>query len=302
MTLNRVDEYVLKIDFEKESEHPERIFKAMSEMIDALYLTDINLTRSLSLDIDLKLILEDIETGSIKAKLRAVINSIDDDALKNLDIKKAIGSFLVKGKHKLLKALEDKKELKNLDDIRYLEKELATIAQETGVQGLPMYCPIPIQILLKNMSKFYEATSVLLPRDSVIYISPEGEVIISQGLNLSEQKIEELLTRETVESKNEMILKVKKPDYLGQSKWDVQYNGKTIQAKIIDFDWLEKFQNRVIDVRPGDSLRAIVIVEVRYSYDNTVISEHYTISKIIEVIKSEVLSFKQNNLFESNNN
>jgi|LSQX01.3.fsa_nt_gb hypothetical protein len=302
MTLSRVDEYVLRIDFEKESEHPERIFKAMSEMIDALYLTDKNLAHSFSLKIDPKLILEDIETGSIKAKLRAVINSIDDDALKDVDIKKAIGSFLVKGKHKLLKALEDKKEIKSLDDIRYLEGELVTLAQETGVQGLPMYCPLPIQILLKNMSKFYGATSVLLPRDSVTYISPEGEVFISQGLNLSEQKIEELLTRETVESKNEMILRVKKPDYLGQSMWDVQYGGKTIQVKIIDFDWLEEFQNRVIDVRPGDSLRAIVIIEVRYGYDNTVISEYYTISKIMEVIKPEVLSHKQNNLFESKDN
>lgn len=298
MVLEEIDEYILKIDFERKTEHPQRIFKAMSDMIDALYSVDKNLSNSFSMKIDLKLVLQDIETGSIKAKIRTFISSIDDEAIKDLSIRKAIGSFLVKGKHKLIKVLEDKKEIKNIDDIRYLEEELNSLAQETGVQKLPMYCPMSIHSLLKDMSKFYGATSILMPKDSVSFISSEGEQLISQGVNLSNAHIEELLTKELIKSDSEMIFRVKKPDYLGQSMWDVQYKGKTIQVKIADYDWLEKFQNRIIDVRPGDSLRAIVSIEVRYGYDNSVITEQYTVNKVLDVIKSEIPYHRQAKLFK----
>ncbi len=294
------NEYILKIDFEKKSEHPERIFKVMSEMIESLYSIDKNLINSFVINIEPKLILEDIETGSLKARLRALISAIDDDALKELDWKKAVGSFLVKGKHKVLKFLEDKQEITDYQQVQQLESNLLSLAQDTDIQQVPWYTTIPTQKFLENISKLYNATNLLLSNDTVKYISPEGEVTINKGFAISQQSIENLLTKESVESQSEMIFRIKKPDYLGFSMWDVQYKGKTIQVKIHDLDWLNKFQDRKIDVRPGDSIRAQVVVEVRYGYDNNVVAEHFTVEKVLEVLRNEKPS--QFNIFEEDEN
>jgi hypothetical protein len=293
-------EYILKIDFEKGSEHPERVFKAMSEMISALHFIDKNLINSFVVKIEPKLILEDIETGSLKARIRSLLNLVDDDALKELDWKKEVGSFLVKGKHRILKSLEDKKEISNREQIQKLEDGLLVLAQETDIQQVPFYTTIPTQKFLENLSRLYNATNVLLPQDTVKYISSEGEVTLNQGFNISAEAIEDLLTRETIDSKNEMIFRVKKPDYLGFSKWEVQYKGKTIQVKILDLDWLNAFQDRKIDVRPGDSIRAEMVIEVKYGYDNNVVAEHYTAVKILDILRTE--KFLQSDVFEQSDN
>ncbi len=81
-----------------------------------------------------------------------------------------------------------------------------------------------------------------------------------------------------------MILIVKKPDYLGQSKWDLRYGKKAITAKINDDVWLANFQNRTEDVRPGDALDCIVEIEIGYGFDNEPISEHYIITKVNKVL------------------
>jgi hypothetical protein len=79
-------------------------------------------------------------------------------------------------------------------------------------------------------------------------------------------------------------LKVKRPDYLGESMWDFRFETKTIPAKISDSQWLLKFQNREVEVRPGDALKAQVRIEVKYDFDGEVIASHYTITEVLEVI------------------
>jgi hypothetical protein len=93
------------------------------------------------------------------------------------------------------------------------------------------------------------------------------------------------MTKETIESSAEMILKVKKPDYLGDSMWDFKHEKKTIPAKIEHADWLLRFQRREVDVRPGDSVRAVVGFTTKYDDRYNVIAIRYSILEIIEIIK-----------------
>jgi len=81
-----------------------------------------------------------------------------------------------------------------------------------------------------------------------------------------------------------MILKVKRPDYLGESRWDFKFGDHPFHAKILHVDWLADFQARKIDVRPGDALRAMVRQTINYGFDADVISESNEILEILEVI------------------
>lgn len=51
---------------------------------------------------------------------------------------------------------------------------------------------------------------------------------------------------------------IKKPDYLGRSKWVFKYNGHSIEAKFEGEKWLQKFQNNEETLNPGDSLRVMM--------------------------------------------
>ena len=106
-------------------------------------------------------------------------------------------------------------------------------------------------------------------------------------IELSPDNLIDLITKEKLSSTQEMILKVKKPDYLGESMWELRFERKVITAKILDDDWLTSFQSREIDVRPGDSLRATVEVIVKYDYNMEVIGTDYLLHSVKEVIKDE---------------
>ena len=73
----------------------------------------------------------------------------------------------------------------------------------------------------------------------------------------------------------QMILAVKKPDYLGDGKWDLRHGRRAISARIEDGAWLRRFQSREVDVRPGNSLRCEVRIGNLYGYDNELLTERY---------------------------
>lgn len=279
------NEFIIKIEYEKSSERPERIFSAMSNIIEAFHEFDKCLALSFSVDVKPMLVLQDIESGSIRTKLASVLKGIDDDALKDLDWKKQIGKYLVKGKHKVIEFLEEKESITSIEPVKELEGQLLELAKETDIQVMPFYTAVPTQRFLESIAGLSHATNNLSENDQVTMISEEGEISINKKFYISSQVIEELLTKHIVNQQSEMILLVKKPDYLGYSMWDVQLGGKTVQAKILDVDWLNQFHNQDIDLRPGDSLRALVHIEIKYGDRNTIVGEHYTVLKVMEIIK-----------------
>jgi hypothetical protein len=279
------NEFIIKIDFEKGSENPSRIFTAMAGMIDTFNKMDMVLAKSLAADIESILILEDIESGSIKTRLCSALKLIDDEALKELDWKKAIGSFLVKGKYKIIKFLEKKNVISSIEEINELEKDFEKLIDESCGQGFPFRTKVNTHKLLESMLNLSKANSNLSNKDKAMLISNEGKASINTRFYISTEMIEELLTRHVINKQIEMILLVKKPDYLGYSMWDVQYSGRTVQAKIMDLEWLQRFQSREVDMLPGDSLRAIVHLEIKYGDNNIIVGEHYSVLKVIEIYK-----------------
>jgi hypothetical protein len=144
------------------------------------------------------------------------------------------------------------------------------------------------QKLLPDLNKINEALSHLLPNDKVVYIAPaDGRVEINANFRIVPENLEQLLTREILTSTVEMILMIKKPDYLGQSQWEFRHGTHPITAKVLDVEWLEKFQSRQVDVRPGDSLRAMVQVVANYGYQNELVAEKYNIMQVKEVLPGD---------------
>ena len=112
-------DFYIKIQYERETPYPQRVFISMANLIEAWQIFDQNLLYSLPIKVDHKYVLSDITTGSLVGRLKNIVESLDDDALKKLDWKPLVGNYLVKAKYatasfltKLEKEWESKKLLR----------------------------------------------------------------------------------------------------------------------------------------------------------------------------------------------
>lgn len=279
-------DFCLEIDYQKGSANPSRVFRAMTELIETVQQIDLALIGSIDNKIQPVLLLEDIESGSVRAWLRNVLEKIDDGAIKDMDWKKQVGAYLVKGKYVLIDFLKNKTEITDKKQLYELQGKLLKLAEETEVRNFPAYSQITTQKLIQGIDLLNKSLAHLDKKDSVKYISDEGETKFNLDFNFVPEQIEDLLTKEKLESTSEMILKVKKPDYLGDSRWELKHD-KVILAKILHKEWLEDFQNRKIDIRPGDSLKAKVRIVVKYGFDNEVIGMNHEILEVIKVMNND---------------
>jgi hypothetical protein len=288
-------DFVLRVDFEKGSQDPSRIFSTMTSLIQTFQSIDSDLAKTIDSSISPVLLLEDVDSGSLKTYLRNILTSIDDNAIKDFDWKKLVGAYLYKAKYKILEFIDENPTIDERKQIESLQKDLLFLAEETNVRGLPGYAPIPTDRLLNGIKKLSSSTSNLAEEDTVEYTTKDGTIRFNKDFKYDAEKIETLLTREILSSTNEMVLKVKKPDYLGESMWDFKHGDHPIQAKITHSEWLTEFQSRSFDLRPGDSIRAMVQVQVSYGYKNEIIATHHYVKEVLDIMPGQMEN--ENDLF-----
>lgn len=277
----------IRISFVKDKGTPSRIFLAATDMIQALEQMDKVLIKSISSEITPLMMLEDVEVGSLKIILKNILNQTDDQALKDLEWKPLVGQFLVKAKYLILKWADNDEPSKSLPDLR---RDIQSLAAETDVRRLPDYAPVDPTALMNAVQKVQSSKERLIEGD-IIYYNGNGideEYPLNMNVHIDSNSILDIATKLT-ETTPLMSLKlaVKKPDYLGSSKWEMRHGKRTISVRIDDELFLQRFQERKIDVRPKDSLRCSVQVEMKYGYDNELISETYIIASVDGVIQDD---------------
>lgn len=276
---------VFEIDFQKGVGSASRVFAATYDFIKTCEMIDAELVRSIDSSIETVLVLEDIQEGSIKTFLRNHLESTDDQALKALDWKKLVGEYLVRAKYAILRFTDDATEDKSLPDLR---KEIQKIASDTDIRHIPDYAPPSPKALVEAIGNFQSIKDTLSRGDRVRVLSGLpglSDYEVNLSVRIPVETIESLaVARSIVSPSYEMILPVKKPDYLGDSRWSLRHGSRNIEAKIEDADWLHRFQSRQVDVRPGDSLRCRVSIECLYGHDNELMSERYTVVNVLEVL------------------
>lgn len=273
------------IDFVKGQGGAARVFHSMGQLVDAFAQLDQVLAGIISEASRTELILEDVEGGSVRSKLRSVLQEIPDDALKDGEWKKVLGHFLVRGKYLICEWLRENPEINKLEQVQTLQEQLAIEAERTGARHLPLYRPVDTRTLLGVIAEIDRSIAPLDPRDIVRYESPYGKTTLPHTQHVHDELIRDLLTHEIITSDDERIVKVKKPDFLGRSQWVLKYAGHSIYANIDDIPWLNDFQSGRIDVKPGDSLRVLMHEEVYYGHNMEVIHVTHAIVEVLGVIR-----------------
>jgi len=287
------DTFEIIIDFDKSAKQPQRIFRTLSNIIEELNSFDKILCKTIPSEIKVDTMLEDVEKGSLKILLKQALKSVDDEALYEINLKKVFGRYLLKAKYILIKFLDDNKDdINNSTKLIQLREDIFELSNTTDTRVLPVYSKINTTDLVQSLNKFNNATCGLSDNDILKFGILDEKLEVKYNDKFSVEEFEDALTETNLVTENKMILKVKKPDYLGESKWELRHGKTTINAKITDIEWLKKFQNREFDIRPKDSLDCSVKITTNYDIDNELISVDYEVVNVEKVVNFKLATQK----------
>lgn len=287
MSQLNIDEFEIRVEFERGVGDPTRIFKSMTELIQSTQRLNQHLALSIGVEIQTSLVLQDVEAASLKAILRTILTNISDDTLRTGEPKKIIGEFLVLGKHKILDWCNERNVITDRSEVTQLQGEILELAEATQINAIPAYTPIHIEMLLEDIKSIRQATSELGLNDLATFTSYNRTSIYNSKLEISELAIRDLLTERTSVTENVRILKVKKPDYLENSKWEFKLLEHGIGAKILDKGWLGKFQSTVVRLNSGDSLEVLLRQVTSFGYDRKPIHTDYEVLKVHNILPGD---------------
>lgn len=277
-------DFAFYIDFKRGEGSASRVFSATHDFIRACESLDRELLNSIDSNIQTVMVLEDIEAGSLKTWLRSSLQAIDDQSLKHLDWRSLLGKYLVQAKYLALRWVDDEDAPR---DLPALGHKLQQLAEETDVRHLPAYAPVSQDALIKWLEDVQKVKDNFVEGDAAAIIADDDRHNMNLQIRWDVEDLEELAIRETeVASAPSMVFIVKKPDYLGESRWELRHGKRNVSAKIEDVKWLAEFQGRKFDVRPGDALRCKTRIEMAYGFDNELIAERYFIEKILDIVEN----------------
>jgi len=187
--------FELYVNFERQTQTPQRVFKSVADLIVAFGKLDELLVQTVLPGLHTDLLLEDIETGSIKSRLAIILRGIPDEAIKNFDWKKLIGHFLLKAKYTVLKHLEGRDSINSSEELQNLQTALETLAPTAEFNPLMIPGQLPLSKLIELISSIVRAAAQLQPNDYAEYRSQAGNTRINPNFNTA--NLESLLVTDT---------------------------------------------------------------------------------------------------------
>ncbi len=281
-------DFSFRIVFEKHHGDPRRIFDAASELIDGFTQLDEAIAGSVDVKLQPVMVLEDIKAGSIRVFLSSLLRKIDDEGLRQGEVKKAIGPALVDAKYAAIKWLDkDQKEASN--EAIELRDHLRAIAATSDLRRLGDYAPIHEAKLVAALDSLQDGKRLLGPKDKLMLMAP-GHKTHKADLTKTWDPSEVIsLDKATTEkhSEGEIILTIRKPDMVGNSKWLFSRGKFPVFAKITDEEWLARFHDRKVKgLHSGDAMRCKVKFTYIFDDKGNLIDEQIEITKVLEIIEA----------------
>lgn len=265
----------VKIDFEYDSENPQRVFESMGHLISSIELFHACLLSAVSAETKSKFLLAGIKEGSIESWMSSVV--VGD---KPAETKRRLIDYLNKCTCMVLDFISHRDTINSVDELEGLEKNISEAAGSMEIEDFPNVFSLDKYRLLKGYSEMGKATKPLNDVDEAYFKTGLSNKKINKDFFLSDEDLQALIVSrvERVSSKETLI--IKKPDLLGRSMWDFIRNKAAISAKLRDEDWLNKFHQRLEIIAPGDGLYCDLITFVYYDKKDMVVDIKYEVMKV----------------------
>lgn len=282
-------EYELKLDFVSGQNNPEQLYLAMISAFKFLQESDTVLARSISKDNRVTMSLIGIKEGSLRNFVRTRTECPENDLQpQNTILEEKVTQYFVQGKKAITQGLLALNEINNENELNEIVEGVKKAAIESEIISEPFFS-LPTPEKIKDLAIIAEESTRHLDANSrILYIeNNENPIQLPKVLSVDKGLFEEIDKRKTVKSERVIVLKVKKPDFLGDSKWEMKHGSQRIVCKIIDENWIERFKNKEVLVFPGDSLEAKVLLVEEYNIKGDLVKTEYTILEILDVIQGK---------------
>lgn len=278
--------FAIEIDYRAGIDAPSRVFKSLADMIEAAERADRVLARSIHAEVAPVLLLEDIEHGSVRAWLRSAVKALPDHVIESGEVKKVVGHFLVRAKRAIVAWTDRHPTINTRAEVIELQEEIRALADQTQVNRIPAYTAPSVRELADTALEFRDAAAQLGEGEVMRYRVATEVIPVSRTFDVAPEHMEDLVTAHSYANHVRMMLKVKKPDFLGSSRWDLNHGPRAISAAMADGEWLARFRGRdpTAMLAPGDSIDVEMRIDAAYGHDNELVRELYTIEHVFGVV------------------
>lgn len=282
--LNESDQVAFSIDFEKMKGDPSRVFLAMAEVSQSVQKLQGRLSVLLPGAIGTELVLADVEKGSVVAKFIARRVGMDFPDQQDVDV----ADVFIYVMQRVVEIFSSANKDITFQDIEEACFDIERRAVE--VPGNELFIgkmqPEDIIDFAVGMKK---AASFMSANDELYFSTRLSDRVINKNALIDEEMAEELLTvKMVINFDHNAVLKIKKPDYLGKSKWVMVYqkNGKSIDVKIDHTEWLDNFQRNELNdfISPGDDVKGLLELRLGFNRNGEVISEDYVLREVFCIV------------------
>ena len=269
------------IDFRRDAGSVARVFAATHDFIVMCEKIDEELGRCVGLTTPPSIEVVRVELDSIRTFLRQVLERTEDSEIQDQGVRAFVHSFLIVGKHSLLEFFDAS------DHRQEWERAVKRIHAAGHIgrpNSLPPFRPPRREKLLDTVVHYKRMKGRLKPGDQAYLEAGDFRHRVRRSVRVDPQTIEELKVASRSDQTYTTTVTVKKPDFLGNSKWDVYFNGQLVKAAIEDDSWLRRYQEGGVEMRPQDGLTCRLRVEESYGRDGRWLFTRYYIQKVLDVV------------------
>jgi hypothetical protein len=285
---NILFDFELDLIFEAHK-NPAIAFAQIAKMYEKLLSIDEQILYNILPDAKLEYQLVDLEYSSIKSKINQILKSVPDDILKDItNPGKLIGHLLVYVKHRLIKATETN-EIQSKEELEKITKDINREIKKLSSESL-IILEVNNYFVLNAVNDLIIEARKLKKTESFEYKSHVGNASIGNTSSVNMAKLLFELGGQTFEQQRIETLKLKSIDLLSdRACWKMIRQGKQIEIKIMDKEWLENYHNRKVIIQPNDFLKLDLKIIYSTNSNNLKPIIHYEAIKIFEVIPPEDL-------------
>ncbi|HWB27299.1 MAG TPA: hypothetical protein VG738_17615 [Chitinophagaceae bacterium] len=194
----------------KNSKNAIEAFSQMAKVYQALNDFYKRVIRNISPNLICEYGLENVEFGSLKTRLNQLLKAIPDDILKELELKKVIGYFLIKIKYWLIKLLADEKEIISSSQLQKVSDKVNNEIKLIGENYKLIVTQINNYIILNAVDDITKEVYSLKEKELLEYRSNAGNAYLAKGVFVDKAKILTELGQRTLTNDTTEILKIKK--------------------------------------------------------------------------------------------
>lgn len=287
--------YELYLSYDPVNDDLANSLTALSKIISNQNKADrIMLSGLTSTEVTSRIVLENIKYDSIHLFVSNLVRETREDEIRDKGLLAYWNQFLIEVRKPFLEYASKHLTLEKKEDLAILRGEAVRAAKASNINSLPIETLSDEQIADCLASYSMPAENMGLNQTYKAICNGE-EYTINRNFKVTEDRKAEILggSEQTLENQT-VYIRPKKVIYEGEGMWEFHAsNGKTVSGKIMDLDWLEKFQNNRLRQDeypfPNKILKATADIIIKYDGSNFQKAPVYHIKRVVgPILPSEV--------------